>query len=115
MYLFIYLFLSLPPTLSLSVSVSLCLSLSLIFGSIFFRDHFYQYGEIQAIHMVHKQNCAFITYTTRPAAEKAAEGSFGSLIIKGTREMTSDLQRYFKMLVVLFLFLYRQSFEGTLG
>lgn len=49
------------------------------------RDHFYQYGEIQAIHMVHKQNCAFITYTTRPAAEKAAEGSFGSLIIKGNR------------------------------
>ena len=48
-----------------------------------FRDHFYQYGEVQAINMVHKQGCAFITYTTRQAAEKAASGSFGSLIIKG--------------------------------
>lgn len=48
-----------------------------------YRDHFYQFGEIENIHVISKQNCAFITYTTRPAAEKAVEESFNKLIIKG--------------------------------
>ena len=33
--------------------------------------------------MIPKQNCAFITYSTRPAAEKAVEDSFNKLLIKG--------------------------------
>ncbi|XP_003384752.1 PREDICTED: pre-mRNA-splicing factor RBM22-like [Amphimedon queenslandica] len=49
------------------------------------RDHFYQFGEIEDINVIHKQNCAFITFTTRPAAEKAVEQTFSKLIIKGNR------------------------------
>ena len=48
-----------------------------------FRDHFYQFGEISNIHVVPKQKCAFVTFSTRPAAEKAADGSFNKVIIKG--------------------------------
>ena len=48
------------------------------------RDHFYQFGEISSIHVVPKQKCAFVTYTARQAAEKAADGSFNKVIIKGT-------------------------------
>lgn len=48
-----------------------------------YRDHFYQYGEIEDINVISKQSCAFITYTTRPAAEKAVEQTFNKLIIKG--------------------------------
>ena len=35
--------------------------------------------------MVTRQNCAFVTFTSRPAAETAAERSFNKLIIKGRR------------------------------
>ena len=35
--------------------------------------------------MVTRQNCAFVTFTTRPAAETAAERSYNKLIIKGRR------------------------------
>lgn len=48
------------------------------------RDHFYQFGEIRNIHVVPKQKCAFVTYETREGAEKAADGSFNKLIVKGT-------------------------------
>ena len=44
------------------------------------RDHFYQFGEICNLHIMPKQKCAFVTYTTREAAEKAAHGSFNKLI-----------------------------------
>ena len=48
-----------------------------------YRDHFYQFGEICNLHIVAKQKCAFVTYTTREAAEKAADGSFNKLIVNG--------------------------------
>lgn len=35
--------------------------------------------------MVTRQNCAFVTFTSRPAAETAAERSYNKLIIKGRR------------------------------
>ena len=46
------------------------------------RDHFYQYGEIRSITIVSRQQCAFVTYVNRTAAELAAEGSFNKLIIQ---------------------------------
>ena len=51
----------------------------------FHRDHFYQFGEIRSVTMVARQNCGFVTFTTRPAAETAAERSYNKLIIKGRR------------------------------
>ncbi len=35
--------------------------------------------------MVTRQNCAFVTYTTREAAETAAERTYNKLIVKGRR------------------------------
>lgn len=49
------------------------------------RDHFYQFGEIRSISIVPKQQCAFVQYTTRAAAEVAAEKSFNKLILLGRR------------------------------
>lgn len=49
------------------------------------RDHFYQYGEIRSITMVQKNQCAFIEYTSRSAAEAAAERTFNKLILGGRR------------------------------
>mmetsp|Transcript_8828 Transcript_8828/g.23757 ORF Transcript_8828/g.23757 Transcript_8828/m.23757 type:complete len:581 (-) Transcript_8828:638-2380(-) len=49
------------------------------------QDHFYAFGEIAAIRKVDAKACAFITYTSRAAAEKAAKELYGKLIIKGTR------------------------------
>lgn len=51
----------------------------------FFRDHFYQYGEIRSVSLVPKQQCAFVQYTTRSAAENAAEKTFNKLILGGRR------------------------------
>ncbi|GAB6018879.1 RNA binding motif protein 22 [Chamberlinius hualienensis] len=48
-------------------------------------DHFYQYGEIRSITVVSRQQCAFVQFTTRTAAELAAERTFQKLIIKGRR------------------------------
>lgn len=50
-----------------------------------FRDYFYQFGELRSITMVPRQNCAFVCFTSRPAAETAAERSFNKLILKGRR------------------------------
>lgn len=47
------------------------------------RAHFYQFGEIQGIHIAQKQKCAFVTFTTRDAAERAADGSFNKTVIRG--------------------------------
>ena len=33
--------------------------------------------------MAQKQKCAFVTFTTREAAERAAQGSFNRTVIKG--------------------------------
>jgi pre-mRNA-splicing factor RBM22/SLT11 len=49
------------------------------------RDHFYQYGEIRSVTMVPRQQCAFIQYTQRNAAEVAAERTFNKLILGGRR------------------------------
>uniref|UniRef100_A0A8C8F1W9 Pre-mRNA-splicing factor RBM22 n=1 Tax=Oncorhynchus tshawytscha TaxID=74940 RepID=A0A8C8F1W9_ONCTS len=49
------------------------------------RNHFYQFGEIRTTTIVQRQQCAFIQFATRQAAELAAEKSFNKLIIKGRR------------------------------
>lgn len=49
------------------------------------RDHFYQYGEIRSITIVSRQQCAFVTYVSRTAAELAAEATFNKLVIQGRR------------------------------
>lgn len=47
------------------------------------RDALYSYGEIRTLKMAPQQSCAFITYTTRDSAEKAAEALFNKFYIKG--------------------------------
>jgi len=49
------------------------------------RDQFYAYGEIKSIKLVYRSNCAFVQYTTRSAAELAAEKLHNRLIVKGQR------------------------------
>ncbi|VDD83083.1 unnamed protein product [Mesocestoides corti] len=49
------------------------------------RDHFYQFGELRSVSIHYKQHCAFLQFTTREAAEKAAERSYDRLILKGHR------------------------------
>ena len=49
------------------------------------RDIFYQYGEIRNINMVTKSGCAFVNFSQRESAEKAVQGAFNKLIIKGRR------------------------------
>ncbi|KMT13190.1 hypothetical protein BVRB_4g085950 isoform B [Beta vulgaris subsp. vulgaris] len=49
------------------------------------RDNFYAHGEIESIRMVLQRACAFVTYTTREAAEKSAEELSNKLVIKGLR------------------------------
>ncbi|XP_057298136.1 pre-mRNA-splicing factor RBM22-like [Hydractinia symbiolongicarpus] len=49
------------------------------------RDFFYQFGEIRSINIAAGKNCGFVCYTTRVAAEFAAERSFNKVIIKGKR------------------------------
>ncbi|KAI3675945.1 hypothetical protein L1987_85541 [Smallanthus sonchifolius] len=49
------------------------------------RDEFYSHGEIESIKMVVQKACAFVTYTTRQGAEKAAEELSNKLVVKGLR------------------------------
>ncbi|KAF8402712.1 hypothetical protein HHK36_010800 [Tetracentron sinense] len=49
------------------------------------RDHFYAHGEIESVRMVLQRACAFVTYTTRDGAEKAAGELSNKLVIKGLR------------------------------
>ncbi|XP_047981213.1 zinc finger CCCH domain-containing protein 40-like [Salvia hispanica] len=49
------------------------------------RDNFYAHGEIESVKMVLQRACAFVTYTTREGAEKAAEELANKLVIKGLR------------------------------
>lgn len=49
------------------------------------REHFYQYGELRSVSVLTKQQCAFIQFTTRSAAELAAERTFNKLILAGRR------------------------------
>ena len=49
------------------------------------RDNFYAHGEIESVRMVLQRACAFVTYTAREGAEKAAEELSNKLVIKGLR------------------------------
>jgi pre-mRNA-splicing factor RBM22/SLT11 len=49
------------------------------------KDSFYPYGEVKAVRKIESRKCAFVTYTTRDAAEKAAEALAHHLIIKGEK------------------------------
>ncbi|KAF6153464.1 hypothetical protein GIB67_027331 [Kingdonia uniflora] len=49
------------------------------------RDNFYSHGEIESVRMVLQRACAFVTYTSRDGAEKAAEELSNKLVIKGLR------------------------------
>lgn len=49
------------------------------------RDNFYQFGEIRTITVVQRQQCAFVQYTKRTAAELAAEKTFNKLVLGGRR------------------------------
>jgi pre-mRNA-splicing factor RBM22/SLT11 len=49
------------------------------------RDNFYAHGEIESIKMFLQRPYAFVTFTTREGAEKAAEELSNKLVIKGCR------------------------------
>ncbi|KAL5718625.1 hypothetical protein ACHQM5_011507 [Ranunculus cassubicifolius] len=49
------------------------------------KDRFYAHGEIESVRIVHQHACAFVTYTTRQAAENAAEVLSNKLVVKGVR------------------------------
>lgn len=49
------------------------------------RDQFYQFGEIRSIALVPRQQCSFVQYTKRSAAELAAERTFNKLVIQGRK------------------------------
>lgn len=49
------------------------------------RDNFYQFGEIRTVTLVPRQQCGFVQYTKRAAAELAAEKTFNKLVLGGRR------------------------------
>lgn len=49
------------------------------------RSAFYQYGEISEIRKVDPKGCAFVTFSTREDAEKAATATYDHLFIKGLK------------------------------
>lgn len=49
------------------------------------KDNFYQFGEIRTITLVPRQQCGFVQYTKRAAAELAAEKTFNKLVLGGRR------------------------------
>ena len=59
-----------------------CILVNISYRTFFYRDHFYQFGEIRSITMVSRQQCAFVQFTTRTSAENAAEKSFNKLIMQ---------------------------------
>jgi len=48
-------------------------------------DVFYQFGELTSIRLIPRQRCAFVEYTLRDAAERAAQTLHNCLIVKGHR------------------------------
>ncbi len=48
------------------------------------KDVFYAFGELKEIKLVPQSKCAFVTYTTREAAEMAAEKLYLNLQVKDT-------------------------------
>ncbi|CAA7026324.1 unnamed protein product [Microthlaspi erraticum] len=49
------------------------------------RDQFYAYGEIESIRILAEKACAFVTYTSREGAEKAAQELANRLVVNGQR------------------------------
>lgn len=49
------------------------------------RDQFYTYGEIRNVTLLPKQQCAFVQFTKRSAAELAAEKTFNKLVLGGKK------------------------------
>lgn len=49
------------------------------------RDFFYQFGEIRSVHIAAGRGCAFIQYTTRDAAERAADRGAARAVVKGKK------------------------------
>jgi len=49
------------------------------------RDQFYAHGEIESIRILADKACAFVTYTSREGAEKAAQELSNRLVINGQR------------------------------
>jgi len=49
------------------------------------KNAFYAYGEIRSITLVSKQGCAFVQFTTRKSAERAADSTFNKLNIRGNK------------------------------
>ncbi|CAL8465319.1 g4854 [Coccomyxa elongata] len=49
------------------------------------RDHFYPYGEVSSIKILAARHCAFVTFATRQAAERAAQELQHKLIVRGQR------------------------------
>lgn len=56
-------------------------NINFVFFSIF-SDYFYQFGELRQVHVVANKCCAFIQFTTRQAAEMAADRTFEQLVLK---------------------------------
>ncbi|CAB3406133.1 unnamed protein product [Caenorhabditis bovis] len=48
-------------------------------------DYFYQFGDIRNLRVLVEKGCAFIEFTTRESAERAAERSFNKVYIKDRR------------------------------
>lgn len=46
-----------------------------------FSDYFYQFGAIRSLRVLESKMCAFIEYTDRQAAERAAEKSFNKVFL----------------------------------
>jgi len=49
------------------------------------KNSFYAYGEIRSITLVSKQGCAFVQFTLRKSAERAAESTFNKLMVRGNK------------------------------
>ncbi|CAM9993511.1 unnamed protein product [Heterosigma akashiwo] len=57
------------------------------------KDVFYQFGELESIRVVPRQSCAFVEYTLRDAAERAAQTMYNCLYVKGHRLQLSWASR----------------------
>lgn len=49
------------------------------------KNSFYHYGEVRSITVVPRQQCGFVQFTKRSAAEEAAEKSFNKLVLGGRK------------------------------
>lgn len=49
------------------------------------KNHFYHFGEVRTITVVPRQQCGFVQFTKRSAAEEAAEKTFNKLVLGGRK------------------------------